>query len=66
MSVIVTDVAGEIVEVGQGVSKFKAGDKVVAFLSYGVSSHFIPFLKCKFHMCKGLVAQLVKSIYLCT
>lgn len=32
-----TDVAGEIVEVGQGVKKFKAGDKVVAFLSNRVS-----------------------------
>ncbi|KAM1458286.1 hypothetical protein ACFX13_036216 [Malus domestica] len=27
-----TDVAGEVVEVGQGVPKFKPGDKVVAFL----------------------------------
>ncbi|KAF3435927.1 hypothetical protein FNV43_RR23019 [Rhamnella rubrinervis] len=30
----VTDVAGEIVEVGQGVKNFKAGDKVVAVLSH--------------------------------
>ncbi|XP_062077690.1 chloroplast envelope quinone oxidoreductase homolog [Humulus lupulus] len=29
-----TDVAGEIVEVGHGVTKFKAGDKVVATLSH--------------------------------
>ncbi|PRQ25437.1 putative NADPH:quinone reductase [Rosa chinensis] len=28
----VTDVAGEVLEVGQGVRKFKAGDKVVAYL----------------------------------
>ncbi|KAB2597067.1 quinone-oxidoreductase-like protein [Pyrus ussuriensis x Pyrus communis] len=31
----VTDVAGEIVEVGQDVQKFKVGDKVVAILPYG-------------------------------
>ncbi|PRQ25433.1 putative NADPH:quinone reductase [Rosa chinensis] len=31
----VTDVAGEVVEVGLGVTKFKVGDKVVAMLSYG-------------------------------
>ncbi|CAN6688496.1 unnamed protein product [Malus baccata var. baccata] len=30
-----TDVAGEIVEVGQDVQKFKVGDKVVALLPYG-------------------------------
>jgi NADPH:quinone reductase-like Zn-dependent oxidoreductase len=30
----VTDVAGEIIEVGQGVQNFKAGDKVVALLSH--------------------------------
>lgn len=66
MSVIVTDAAGEMVEVGQGVKKFKVGDKVVALLSYSVSSRFIPFLKCRFHMCKALVTQLVKNIYSCT
>lgn len=52
MRVRVTDVAREIVEVGQGVKKFKVGDKVAALLSYSVSSHFIPFLKCNFHMHK--------------
>ncbi|XP_015892390.3 chloroplast envelope quinone oxidoreductase homolog [Ziziphus jujuba] len=30
----VTDVAGEVLEVGQGVTNFKAGDKVVALLSH--------------------------------
>ncbi|KAF3435925.1 hypothetical protein FNV43_RR23017 [Rhamnella rubrinervis] len=30
----VTDVAGEIIEIGQGVKDFKAGDKVVAHLSH--------------------------------
>ncbi|GMP90288.1 hypothetical protein CsSME_00041490 [Camellia sinensis var. sinensis] len=29
-----TDIAGEVVEVGSGVTKFKAGDKVVAVLSH--------------------------------
>ena len=41
----VTDVAGEVVEVGQGVQKFKPGDKVVAFLTHTVSVHFIPLVK---------------------
>lgn len=49
---MVTDVAGEMVEVEQGVKKFKVGDKVVALLSHSVSSHFIPFLECNFHMHK--------------
>lgn len=34
-----TDVAGEVVEVGREVTKFKVGDKVVALLSYRVSAH---------------------------
>ena len=34
----VGDVAGEIVEVGEGVKNFKAGDKVVAALGSSVSS----------------------------
>lgn len=33
LSRTVNDVAGEIIEVGQGVKKFKAGDKVVALLN---------------------------------
>ena len=33
-----TDVAGEIVDVGQGVNKFKAGDKVLATVSHAVSA----------------------------
>ena len=39
-----TDVAGEVVDVGQGVQKFKPGDKVVAFLTQGVSAHFGVFV----------------------
>lgn len=39
------DVAGEIVEVGEGVKKFKAGDKAVALLNLSVSAHSIPLLK---------------------
>lgn len=34
-----TDVAGEIVDVGQGVKNFKAGDRVVALLSHSVSTY---------------------------
>ena len=30
--------AGEVVEVGQGVNKFKAGDKVVATVGHAVSA----------------------------
>lgn len=41
LSGTVSDVAGEVVEVGQGVQKFKAGDKVVAYLHFSVSSRFI-------------------------
>lgn len=33
--------AGEVVEVGQGVEKFKEGDKVVAMLSFIVSFKYI-------------------------
>ena len=34
----VGDVAGEIVEVGEGVKNFKAGDKVVALASVSFSN----------------------------
>ncbi|KAL6210978.1 hypothetical protein ACLB2K_016207 [Fragaria x ananassa] len=34
VSLAMTDVAGEVVEVGREVTKFKVGDKVVALLSY--------------------------------
>lgn len=33
-----TDVAGEVVEVGQGVKNFKAGDKVLITLNHAVSA----------------------------
>lgn len=33
----VTDVAGEVVEVGPGANRFKPGDKVVSMVSYMVS-----------------------------
>ncbi|KAK9944725.1 hypothetical protein M0R45_010280 [Rubus argutus] len=39
----VTDVAGEVVEVGQGVQKFKAGDKVVAYLNAGNGGGFAEY-----------------------
>lgn len=32
-----SDIAGEVVEVGTGVTKFKAGDKVVSYLGFPVS-----------------------------
>lgn len=35
-----TDVAGEVIDVGPGVSKFKVGDKVVSMLSVFVSYFF--------------------------
>lgn len=35
----VTDVSGEIVEVGEGVKKFKVGDKVVLMLNIFVSAY---------------------------
>lgn len=33
----VTDVAGEVIEVGPGVQTFKVGDKVVSMLNFWVS-----------------------------
>ena len=40
----VTDVAGEVVKVGEGVQKFKPGDKVVAYLTIAVSVYLIPLV----------------------
>jgi len=34
-----TDITGEVTEVGQGVQKFKPGDKVVAIVNPFVSYH---------------------------
>ncbi|KAE8037853.1 hypothetical protein FH972_010408 [Carpinus fangiana] len=42
-----TDVAGEVVEVGPGVKSFKAGDKVVAFLTIAGGSGLAEFAVCK-------------------
>ncbi|PRQ25438.1 putative NADPH:quinone reductase [Rosa chinensis] len=39
----VSDVAGEVVDVGQGVQKFKAGDKVVAFFTQANGGGFAEF-----------------------
>lgn len=39
------DAAGEVIDVGPGVSSFKAGDKVVAMLNFMVSDGL---LKCFF------------------
>ncbi|KAI3912300.1 hypothetical protein MKW98_023169 [Papaver atlanticum] len=38
-----TDVAGEVIEVGPGVNNFKAGDKVVAFLSHASGGGFAEY-----------------------
>lgn len=34
-----TDFAGEVVDIGQGVSKFKIGDKIMGFYDEGLSAH---------------------------
>ncbi|GMN50245.1 hypothetical protein TIFTF001_019399 [Ficus carica] len=39
-----TDVAGEVVEVGQGVQKFKAGDKVVTVLNHATGGGLAEFV----------------------
>ncbi|KAI3890280.1 hypothetical protein MKX03_017211 [Papaver bracteatum] len=38
-----TDVAGEVIEVGPGVDNFKAGDKVVAFLTHASGGGFAEY-----------------------
>ncbi|KAF8402145.1 hypothetical protein HHK36_013097 [Tetracentron sinense] len=43
----VTDVAGEVVEIGSGVKNFKAGDKVVAFLSQAAGGGLAEFAVAK-------------------
>lgn len=54
-SVIGTDVAGEVIEVGQGVKKFKPGDKVVGmvnpFVSCCVYYIFMALFICKEYSC---------------
>lgn len=40
-SILGTDVAGEVVAVGVGVNRFKAGDKVLAMINPFVSSMII-------------------------
>ncbi|XP_062077667.1 chloroplast envelope quinone oxidoreductase homolog [Humulus lupulus] len=39
-----TDVAGEVVEIGHGVTKFKAGDKVVATVPYTIGGALAEFV----------------------
>ncbi|WOG85982.1 hypothetical protein DCAR_0105175 [Daucus carota subsp. sativus] len=47
----VTDIAGEVVEVGPEVAKLKAGDKVVAKLSNVVCFNDVAILCCFFAYC---------------
>jgi NADPH:quinone reductase-like Zn-dependent oxidoreductase len=54
-------VAGEVVEVGQGVQKFKAGDKVVAYLNSSVSVHVVPLVT----FYRFMLISSNASIYIC-
>ena len=47
----VTDIAGEVVEVGSEVTKLKAGDKVVAKLRSVVCFNDVAVLCCLFAYC---------------
>ncbi|CAK9182051.1 unnamed protein product [Ilex paraguariensis] len=51
------DVAGEVVEVGARVKSFKAGDKVVAMLSFAVKCHFW----CFFNKIFGLISIILSN-----
>ena len=43
-----TDVAGEVVQVGSGVKNVKAGDKVVAMLSFVVKFSYLFIWFCQY------------------
>ncbi|EXB84482.1 Putative quinone-oxidoreductase-like protein [Morus notabilis] len=54
-----TDVAGEVVEVGQGVKNFKAGDKVLITLNHALQGH-LKSQRLKLQACQLLGSQLTR------